>query len=384
MAKKKHFLQNPFFIIQWHITERCNWQCKHCYQDKAPVPELPFGKLEGVLGQCMELFKTLNVPAKQAYMHIGGGEPFLRKDFFKFLKLLSVHNDYLRIQIMTNGSLLTQSVVKELKRMKVNAVQVSLEGFEQTNDQIRGPGSFNKALRAIELLIKNKISTRVSLTLTRMNLNEIDDLAVYLKSLGVRSFGIRRYFPEGEGGQLKEFMLSPLEMKEYYLRREALKKKLDVPGKFWVSKVCEDACYLSSQDQSCPSCGITRGCHLNIFTNGDILACRRCPIVVGNVLKDRLLDVYFSSDTLWALRNLDNVNPECRKCTYFDRCLGGAKCESYSYFNNPFAPDPQCFRLFTDLPDPQRYNRQAEKMEVQKVSAFKGEKKFTDEIEDVI
>ncbi len=347
------------FIIQWHLTERCNWSCKHCYRNAREFKELSFKQLQDTFIQVLELFSALHIPMSRAYINIGGGEPLLRKDLFKFLEFLNKSRDYMTIRIMTNGSLITNSIAKDLKKVGVKAVQVSLEGLQETNDKIRGKGSFDKTIRAIGLLKKNSLITRASLTLTKANVAEIENLAIYLKSIGVGTFGIRRYVPLGSGEQLKETMLSPLEMQEFYLKKEKMKKRLDEAGKFMITHGCEDAIYCAgaNSDFRYYSCGLTKGCHLNIFTNGDILTCRRLPIVVGNVLQNSLLDVYFSSEQLWNFRNLDNMHPLCKKCFYFKYCLGGARCISYAYFKSPFAPDPQCWRLFKKLPEVSRFSK---------------------------
>jgi len=344
------------FIIQWHLTERCNWHCSHCYREGDKYRELTLRELKGVFSQCLELFRALHVPRNRAHIHIGGGEPFLRNDLFKFLEFLKKHGSSIKIHLMTNGSFITESIAKDLKKMKLGLVQVSVEGLKETNDKIRGKGSFETIMRAIEILKKQNIPTRVSLTLTRMNLNEIDDLAVHLKSVGVNGFGIRRYVPIGIGKQLKKEMLSPLELKRYYIKREELRKRLNEPGKFSITYGCEDG-FFSAQTNDFHGyvCGVVRGIHLCIFPNGDIIACRRFPVVLGNVLRNTLLDVYFSSDKLWSFRNLNNAHSLCRKCSYFKHCLGGAKCVTHAYFRNPFAPDPQCWRLFKKLPHADKY-----------------------------
>lgn len=357
--KAKEYIQHPEFIIQWHITERCNWYCKHCYQETRDYKELPFKEIKFVFKQCLDLFRALRIPQDRAHINIGGGEPLLRKDFFKILALFKQHSDYIKYQIMTNGSLITDSVARDLAKNGVRGVQVSLEGLEETNDKIRGKGSFQKIINAIKLLRRHNIEARVSLTLTKMNLDELEDFSVYLKPIGVSSIGMRRYVPVGRGKQLERFMLSPLELRNFYLKREELRKLLNERGKFFISHGCEDAIFFSQSNSiwQYHNCSVTTGHHLTIFSNGDILACRRCPIVVGNVLQDNLLDVYFSSDKLWSLRNLDNAHPLCRKCPFFKTCLGGAKCVTFAYFKTPFAPDPQCWRLFKKLPEVDKFKK---------------------------
>ena len=351
----KRSIYHSAFIIQWHLTERCNWHCKHCYREEKVYKELTFKELKYTFNQCLELFKALHVRRGGARINIGGGEPFLRKDLYKLLELFGKFSNYIEFQIMTNGSFITNEVAKKLKKLKIKGIQVSLEGLKQTNDKIRGKGSFEKTIKAIKILKKNSIITRVSLTLTKLNLEEIEDLAALLKSIGVNTFGIRRFVPIGRGEQLKEFMLSPLELKDYYFKRDEMKRKLDELGKFLITYGCEDGIF-STQNNFFPhNCGVVRGNHLNIFVNGDILACRRFPVVVGNVLKTSLLDIYFSSEMLWGFRNLKNGHPLCKNCPYFKYCLGGAKCIAYAYFKNAFTPDPQCWRLFKNLPRHDKY-----------------------------
>ncbi len=348
----------PEFIIQWHLTEKCNWDCKHCYQDARDPNELSFRQLQTVFIKVVEFFSALHIPKNRAYVNIGGGEPLLRKDLFGFLEVVKKYRNYITIRIMTNGSLITDSIAKDLKKVGVKGMQVSLEGLKKANDKIRGEGSFYKTIEAIELLIKNDLNTRVSLTLTKTNISELEKLAIYLKSIGVTTFGIRRYVPIGVGAQIIKKMLSPLELRNYFIKKEELKRNIDEPGKFGITHGCEDGIYCSGVNFgfSHYSCGVVKGRHLNIFANGDILICRRLPIVVGNILKDSLLDVYFSSKQLWNFRNLDNMHRLCKECSFFQHCLGGARCISYAYFGNAFAPDPQCWRLFEKIPGVKRFN----------------------------
>jgi len=288
---------------------------------------------------------------------IGGGEPFLRRDLFQFLAILDSFKDLFTLSIMTNGSFITEETAKRLKKIKVlRRIQLSLEGFKDSNDDIRGEGSFEKIVNTIKLLKKYNIPTRVSLTLTRKNLSEIERLAAYLKESGASFFGMRRFVPIGRGEQLKQEMLSPLELREYYRKRTELKKKLDEPNKFMITYGCEDGILCGNSKKHSFHCGIVRGHHLNIISNGDILACRRLPFRVGNALKEDLLNIHFTSDKLYEYRNLDNAHPLCKKCSHFKHCLGGAKCITSAYFGTPFAPDPQCWRLFKELPDPLMFN----------------------------
>ncbi len=347
------------FFCQWHITERCNWRCAHCYQETRNVRDLSFDRLKHILEECLDLFRILHTPPRHARINIGGGEPFLRKDFFDFLRLLNRHRDVLTVTVMSNGSLIDAKAAQALADIPVlQGVQVSLEGLERTNDHIRGRGAFAKTINAVHELVKRNIHTAVSFTVHKKNVDELEPLAVYLKKIGVRTLGARRYVPLGQGRQLKEYLLDPGRLREYYLQRNRLMRRLNEPGIFTMRYGCEDGIYsfLAGDDEremlaaAKRRCAVVDGRGFTIFSNGDVYVCRRFPKVAGNVFRKKLSEIYLFSDTFWTYRNRDHAHPLCKACPVFDCCLGGAKCITDAYFGRPFYPDPQCFRLFKRLP----------------------------------
>ena len=117
-------------VLQWHITERCNWRCKHCYQENYETPEMNIGQMEKVIVQYVALVKKWKLPKHRARIQITGGEPFLREDFFLFLEEIKKYSDYFNWGIMSNGSLLTEDIVKRLKVLGIDFFQVSLGNGE--------------------------------------------------------------------------------------------------------------------------------------------------------------------------------------------------------------------------------------------------------------
>ncbi|EQD69949.1 radical SAM domain protein, partial [mine drainage metagenome] len=79
------------------------------------------------------------------YINIGGGEPTIRRDFLEILR----HADSIGIGIKfsTNGSFIDDGFARELRRFRYTDVQISIDGPDrQSNDLIRGAGSFDRAL----------------------------------------------------------------------------------------------------------------------------------------------------------------------------------------------------------------------------------------------
>jgi radical SAM protein with 4Fe4S-binding SPASM domain len=344
--------QPNFLVFQWHITERCNWRCKHCYQESYTTPEMDLEKMQDVLNQYVGLLKKWQIPKIHARLQITGGEPFIRQDFFQFLGKVYKLSEHFHWTVMSNGSLLTKEKAKILKLFGIENLQVSLEGLEKTNDEIRGKGSFNKVLKAIEILVWAGISPRVSVTLTKKNRPEIRELAETLALLGVRAIGARRIVPWGSGTQLKDEVLEPHELREFYREVEEINKTMIKRNcELRVVGGCENGIF--NDEISEPGlmtfnhCGVADGRVMVILPNGNVLPCRRLPIKLGNLYEKSLEEIYYSP-LYENWRNKKDITEGCHSCSNFDNCLGGAKCVTYA-MTGKTSPDVQCWKLFDNL-----------------------------------
>lgn len=358
---KKIFQPNSI-TLQWHITERCNWRCKHCYQENYDTPELNLQQMKEILDQYVALIKKWQLPKKRATLYLTGGEPFLRDDFLPFLEMVRKRSVNFRWTILSNGSLLTEDIAKKLKELEPANFQISLEGLEKTNDKIRGRGSFQKIIRAIELLDKAKVPIRISFTLSRQNYKEIKELAFQLASLGVSWLAVRRIVPFGSGGEnLKNLVLEPQELRDTYREIEKINNELK-QKKFSLRVLggCENAVF-NDEISSCElmsygQCGIIGGRILALMPNGDVLICRRFPIKIGNILEESLEKIYYSPLYESYRGENEDVPLECYPCPIRESCSGGAKCVTYA-LTKKTAPDVQCWKLFESLDESVSYIR---------------------------
>lgn len=191
------------FYFQWHVTERCNWKCKHCYQSGTPAPELP---LQDLLRIAAMMEDASSKWGKVSSLSLTGGEPFLRAAELDALASFFDQSDHFAYyDILTNGSLITDAEAESLaRRSKLRRVQVSLEGASATsNDDIRGKGAFEKTLNAIRILRSKDIEISVMMTLTKKNKDEIEQLARLLGEEGVTALSLERFVPEGSGSDRK-------------------------------------------------------------------------------------------------------------------------------------------------------------------------------------
>jgi radical SAM protein with 4Fe4S-binding SPASM domain len=357
---KKKFQPNSI-TLQWHVTERCNWRCKHCYQENYETPEMNLGQMEEILVQFIALVKKWKLPKRRARINITGGEPFIRKDFLSFLEIVNKYSDNFRWTILSNGSLLTEDIAKRLRTLGILSFQLSLEGIEETNDKIRGKGSFQKVLNSIKLLTQANIPTRVSLTLSKQNFREIRELAQLLAPLNISRLAVRRIAPLGlEKNQFRNLVLEPQELRDLYSEIEGINKELK--EKNCILRVmggCENAIFndeiSSSPDlMSYGTCGVNEGSILTLLPDGDVLICRRLPIKIGNVLVKSLEEIYYSPLYENFRGKNEDVPLECYLCPNQKSCSGGAKCVTYA-MTGKTTPDVQCWKLFDNLDESTAY-----------------------------
>ena len=122
----------------WNITRTCNLQCVHCYNDSGlgkPCNELTTVQAQGVIDDLAQF----GVPS----ILFSGGEPLLRHDLFELIEYAVGKG--LRTVISTNGTLIDTDQAREIKRLGVSYVGISLDGIGP--DQRQVPGCF-RGLRA--------------------------------------------------------------------------------------------------------------------------------------------------------------------------------------------------------------------------------------------
>ena len=152
----------PFLILS--ITSSCNLRCTGCYA--AATSTLCSNKIRENLNyeQWEKIIKEACQLGVFAFI-IAGGEPFIMPNL---LKLIEAFKDRLFI-IFTNGTLIDDQKLNELKQLKNTIVIVSVEGNKEMTDLRRGDGVYEKTITTLQRLDSNGIISEISATITRKN-----------------------------------------------------------------------------------------------------------------------------------------------------------------------------------------------------------------------
>lgn len=122
------------------VTYRCNARCSMCNRYKAP------SKAEEEIS-----IDTIKKLPKMYFTNITGGEPFIREDLKDIVRELYKKSD--RIVISTNG-FFTDRIVDLCKEFPQIGIRISIEGLENTNNEIRGlKDGFNKGYTTLKTLV---------------------------------------------------------------------------------------------------------------------------------------------------------------------------------------------------------------------------------------
>lgn len=326
----EEFLASQVFTVQWHITQACDLHCKHCYdRSSRPPVALPRGLaiLDELRGFCLDR-------QVRGQVSFSGGNPLLHPNFLELY------------QGAAERGLMTAILGNPTSREQLEAIlaiqppgffQVSLEGLEAHNNEIRGRGHFQRTLDFLELLRELGIYSMVMLTLTRDNQAQVLPLAELLRDK-VDLFTFNRLAMVGEGAKL--LSVRPADLPAF------LADYLAAAGKNPVLSLKDNLLNIIRHGQAQPLFGgcAGYGCgaafnFLCILPDGEAHACRKFPSPIGNINRQRLVAIYASE----AAQRYRAGCRACRECPIRATC-GGCLAVVHGYGLDVFKDkDPYCF-----------------------------------------
>ena len=314
--------------VTWEISLKCNLRCVHCLSDSGRASEDELTHKES-----LELIDQLTA-LKVFQVNIGGGEPFLRKDFLDLLA--HSHEKGLVTCVSTNGTLVDKGVAKGLSAMKMLYLQVSLDGaMADVNDAIRGKGTYPKVLAAMDALAGQGVRFSINTVLTRLNFPQLDALRDLAAGYGAE-LRVSRFRPSGRG-KTSKMHLAPtkdqLETFAGWLKEHDLVRTGD-------SFFC-----LTSENRrrkGLDMCGAAK-MTCCISPGGDLYPCaflQEGPFLAGGIRESALKELWDYSPVFTRFRTLDVKS--CMGCTRFETCRGGCPAMAYHTYDDISMPDPEC------------------------------------------
>lgn len=334
-------------LLQWHITDRCNLRCTHCYQ-AARSGDPSYDVLMRILDDFRSFLETIRGKARRkvpAHINVTGGEPFIREEFLDLLERLAGCRKEFSFGILSNGSMIDENVARRLKMLRSGFVQLSLEGGRETHNAIRGEESFERTVAAAKLLRKYRIPVLLSFTAHKGNFREFGDVARWGRRLRVKRVWADRFIPVGGVGDQQKQVLSVQETQELF----AIMKQERRPPLFSRTEIAMHRALQFHYGDGKPYRCLAGDELITIMPNGDLYPCRRMPITAGNVLASSIREIYEHSPILNELRGEGNTCAECGACFYKELCKGGLRCLAVAMTGSFQKADPGCWMAKTAI-----------------------------------
>jgi len=336
--------------MPWRCTFACNYNCAHCASASKPAypDEVNTEDAKKIVDQAYDFGAS--------FFGITGGEALLRKDLFEVIGYARKLG--MNASIITDGRLLDYKAFDNIVKNEVR-VSISIDGGQETNDGIRGKGTYSKTVSAIERLSKEKllnclVYTFANFDSSKTNVNTEDfthvlDLAEKYQARWVIFHGFIPYdkskeslkaapSPEqNEWAWNQLFDLRPKykgkpEINVYYPSFARVAKQRGMPNfDEWYNHFFLGRCFF--------------GKFMSIAENGDAIPCSFNDYYrLGNI-KDKSVDKIWqemqTSEFFSQIRDKSTLKGKCGVCEYKDIC-GGCRTSALFYTGDIFGPDPQC------------------------------------------
>lgn len=286
--------------IHIEVASECNERCVHCY-----IPH----ECKDTFIDSNLFYKIIKEGRDMNIIHVtlSGGEPLLHKDIIKFLRKCRELD--LAVNILTNLTLLNDSILEEMKLNPFLSVQTSLYSMSaEIHDSItKVKGSFEKTKNAILKLINAGIPVQISCPVMKQNKDTFQEVISWGKSKNIAV--VFDYVIFASFDQSNRNLVNRLDIKDI---ENVFEKQLSDEYVNALIKTEKEKCALTTED---PICSICRY-YFCVAANGDVFPCIGWQgNVVGNLNNLKLKDIWENSTEINRLRKIKRASfPKCLKC----------------------------------------------------------------------
>ncbi len=341
--------------IHWHLTSRCNLECKHCYVSSSiNQEELNLEQIHDLIEQMANLTVV--------YVSLSGGEVFLRNDFIDVLKLLEKYRIGIK-NINTNGTIVNMGIVKYLHEYFPDTpFFISVDGaVSESHDEFRRyPGAFKATLHGIKSILKEDTRVLVNTSLWSGNITEILELYAMMRDLKVAKWRVSQPFPMGRWSCTKAENSIPIEQEfEAYEKildqweHDGLPFEIELGSAF---RIQFDDYNMERYTDTTFVCGYYRD-SCSLLPSGKIIPCGALTdntYVFGDICQQSLASIWMSP-SMREFKNLsiqdclqELANEQCKTCEWLYYCGMGCRVRAVHYCDSLTHYDPILCEYYKD------------------------------------
>lgn len=311
----------PLKQVYWICTQACNLRCTYCYQDAtvARPHELTTQEAKDLVDQVVEAGATTFI--------ITGGEPFSRRDLMEIVEYSNSRG--LRTNVITNGHYITKKNAKAVAKA-FHTITISLDhGLAKHHDCNRGEGSWERAVRAVDLLLAEGARIDLNSVLTHEGLQDLKDLVRFGRQRKIGSHKIMPQYPMGRGAGNRHGELTEFELLDLNDRLTQANIELENEGE--VRTRYEAKATAKGLRRSHCGAGLAE---VSVDPEGWVYPCKLLQYTElrADNIRDRRLAEIVTHPVIAGTANrvVDTLHP-CKTCIVKNHCGGGCRGIHYSF-----------------------------------------------------
>jgi MoaA/NifB/PqqE/SkfB family radical SAM enzyme len=172
----------PLFVA-WQLTNRCRARCIACCEESGPDKAW---RDELAPTEALRIARAI-AEAGVPYVAFGGGEPLGVPHAWELFEVLAAAGVALKLE--TDGSAIDEAAADRLADLKVQCIQISVDGATAAvHERVRPGSSFAGAVGAITRLVARGRAPQMVFVPTRLNLGEMALAYELAERLGCEAF----------------------------------------------------------------------------------------------------------------------------------------------------------------------------------------------------
>jgi radical SAM protein with 4Fe4S-binding SPASM domain len=317
---------HPLHYLFWESTLRCNLDCLHCGSDcikdnSSKAREIDVSLIKREL---VDVAKQYN--PKEITFAIIGGEPLVRENIIEvgeFANTLGYNWG-----ITTNGMLLSDEKIAQLKKANLKTISVSLDGLEEHHDQLRNHrGSHKIVTKGLKRLMADRFFQAFDIICCVNGLN-IDHLGEFVKELielDIPQVRFTPIFSHGRASENNHLMLTDPQVRQLL---EFIAEYRKCGDSRIVVTLSEEGYYGAEFE-----CQIRDGLHYcgsgvqigTILHDGGVMGCPSASrkFVVGNIKESSFVDIWNKKFYQYRNGKKELFSSQCAGCEDWILCEGG-------------------------------------------------------------
>ncbi len=331
-------------LCVWEITLRCDLRCAHCGSRAGAARERELSTEDALT--LVEELRALGV----GEVVLIGGEAYLRGDFILLIRAIRAAG---MTCTLTTGALgLTQARVDAMVEAGISGVSVSIDGDEAVHDELRGvPGSWRRALAALERLRARGVSSSVNTQLNRRTTPTLEALLQRLHDVGVRGWQLQITAPFGRAADDPDLLLQPYDYPALFERLDRLERRCAALGvRLFPANSLGYFGPHAARLRRWQRGGHYAGCHagrtsIGIEADGAIKGCPSLggrANVAGRWRPGALAELWRAAELSYTrARGQDVLWGYCGECYYRAVCMGGCTAVAEPLMGRP-GNNPYC------------------------------------------